>query len=92
MSGREAVEKLGIETYNAECKAIVMRFASEWRTTIDRLGRWIDFDNDYKTMDFSFMESEWWVFRQLWDKDAIYRGYEIPCVEYSVVQVLTPVF
>jgi isoleucyl-tRNA synthetase len=48
MSGLEAVEKLGIEKYNEECRAIVMRFAGEWRQTIERLGRWIDFDNDYK--------------------------------------------
>ena len=48
MSGLEAVEKIGIEKYNEECRAIVMRFASDWRSTIERLGRWIDFDNDYK--------------------------------------------
>jgi isoleucyl-tRNA synthetase len=77
LSGRDAVEKLGIEKYNAECKAIVMRYASEWRKTIGRLGRWIDFDNDYKTMNFSYMETEWWIFKQLWDKDAVYRGLKI---------------
>lgn len=48
MSGLEAVHKLGIQKYNEECRSIVMRYASEWRETIDRLGRWIDFDNDYK--------------------------------------------
>lgn len=48
MSGKVAVEKIGIKEYNAQCRAIVMRFASEWRQTITRLGRWIDFDNDYK--------------------------------------------
>lgn len=48
LSGRDAVMQLGLEKYNAECRAIVMRFASEWRQTIERLGRWIDFDNDYK--------------------------------------------
>ena len=48
LSGKMAVEKMGIEKYNAECRAIVMRFANEWRTTVNRLGRWIDFDNDYK--------------------------------------------
>lgn len=48
ISGRDAVMKMGIEQYNAECRAIVMRHATEWRHTIDRLGRWIDFDNDYK--------------------------------------------
>ena len=47
-SGRDAVLKLGIERYNEECRAIVMRFAGEWERTIDRLGRWVDFDNDYK--------------------------------------------
>ncbi|KAL2006689.1 hypothetical protein VTN00DRAFT_9357 [Thermoascus crustaceus] len=77
MSGLEAVEKLGIEAYNAECRAIVMRFASEWRQTIERLGRWIDFDNDYKTMNTSFMESVWWVFKQLFDKGLVYRGYRV---------------
>jgi isoleucyl-tRNA synthetase len=77
MSGLEAVEKLGIEKYNEECRAIVMRFASEWRETIERLGRWIDFDNDYKTMNSSFMESVWWVFKQLFDKGLVYRGYRV---------------
>lgn len=48
ISGKQAVLKLGIDKYNAECRAIVMRFSSEWRLTIERLGRWIDFDNDYK--------------------------------------------
>lgn len=77
MSGKDAVSKLGIKAYNTECRAIVMRYAGEWRHTIDRLGRWIDFDNDYKTMDTTFMESVWWVFKQLYDKDKVYRGYKV---------------
>lgn len=48
ISGKDAVMKLGLSNYNAECRAIVMKFSAEWRVTIDRLGRWIDFDNDYK--------------------------------------------
>ena len=48
MSGKNAVEQMGIVKYNEECKAIVMRFAKEWRQTVERLGRWVDFDNDYK--------------------------------------------
>jgi len=51
ISGKAAVMKLGLENYNAECRAIVMRFSEEWRHTIERLGRWIDFDNDYKVCD-----------------------------------------
>lgn len=48
ISGRDAVMQMGIENYNAECRAIVMRYSGEWRQIIERLGRWIDFDNDYK--------------------------------------------
>lgn len=48
MSGRDAVLQIGLEKYNSECRAIVMRYANEWRQIIERLGRWIDFDNDYK--------------------------------------------
>lgn len=71
------IEKFGIANYNRECREIVMRFVSEWRTTINRLGRWADFDNDYKTMDLKFMESVWWVFHELWQKKLIYRGYKV---------------
>ncbi|KAH8816299.1 tRNA synthetases class I-domain-containing protein [Xylogone sp. PMI_703] len=77
ISGREAVMKLGLAQYNQECRQIVMKYSSEWRQTIDRLGRWIDFDNDYKTMDPTFMESEWWVFKQIFDKGAVYQGYKV---------------
>ncbi|KAL2888957.1 isoleucyl-tRNA synthetase [Ceratocystis lukuohia] len=77
ISGRDAVMQMGIEKYNAECRAIVMTYAQEWRQTIDRLGRWIDFDNDYKTMDVSFMESCWWVFKRLFDQGDVYRAYQI---------------
>ncbi|KAH8175340.1 tRNA synthetases class I (I, l, M and v) domain-containing protein [Sarocladium implicatum] len=83
ISGKQAVMELGIGKYNAECRSIVMRYASEWRHTVERLGRWIDFDNDYKTMDFTFMESCWWVFKQLCDKDQVYQGFKV--MPYSTV-------
>ena len=76
-SGRDLVQELGIEAYNQECRSIVLKYADEWRQTIGRLGRWIDFDNDYKTMDPSFMESVWWVFKQLYDKGQVYREYKV---------------
>ena len=59
MSSAEAVEKLGIAGYNNECRKIVQRYTAEWRSTITRIGRWVDFDDDYKTMDPWFMESVW---------------------------------
>lgn len=74
---KEQVLELGIPKYNAACRAIVMKYSSEWRTTVTRLGRWIDFENDYKTMDLSFMESVWWVFKQLFEKDYVYRGFKV---------------
>ncbi|EDN98673.1 hypothetical protein SS1G_13532 [Sclerotinia sclerotiorum 1980 UF-70] len=83
ISGKDAVMKMGLAKYNEECRAIVMRYSSEWRTTIDRLGRWIDFDNDYKTMDPKFMESEWWVFSQIFKKGSVYQGYRV--MPYSTV-------
>ena len=77
MSAQEAVKKLGVKGYNDQCRSIVQRYTSEWEKTITRLGRWVDFKNDYKTMDPQFMESVWWAFKQLWDKDLIYQGTKV---------------
>lgn len=75
--GHDDVMELGIDKYNDECRAIVMRYSSEWRHTVERLGRWIDFDNDYKTMNTPFMESEWWAFKNLYEKGLVYRGLRV---------------
>ena len=77
LSAQQAVAELGVAGYNDECRAIVQRYVREWRQTITRLGRWVDFDNDYKTMDAWYMESLWWVVKQLWDKGLIYQGNKI---------------
>ncbi|NKB47682.1 MAG: isoleucine--tRNA ligase, partial [Legionellales bacterium] len=82
-SAQEVVAEQGVAQYNQACRAIVQRYASQWRQTITRLGRWVDFDHDYKTMDADFMESVWWVFKQLWDKKLIYQGTKV--VPYSTV-------
>ena len=74
---REQVFEMGIDKYNDTCRGIVTRYTKEWETTITRLGRWIDFENDYKTMDPSFMESVWWVFSELFKKDLVYQGYKV---------------
>jgi len=71
------VAKFGIANYNQECRKIVMRYANEWEEVIGRCGRWIDFQNDYKTMNLSYMESVWWVFKQLWSKELVYRGFKV---------------
>ena len=69
--------ELGIEKYNKECRDIVMQFAEDWKYYTKRLGRWIDFDKDYKTMDLNFMESVWWVFKQIYDKGLVYRKCKV---------------
>ncbi|KAK2952116.1 putative Isoleucine--tRNA ligase [Blattamonas nauphoetae] len=66
-----------IAEYNQKCREVVMLFANEWETIITRAGRWIDFKNDYKTMSLSFMESVWWAFDQLFDRNLVYRGVKV---------------
>lgn len=68
---------MGIPAYNAECRSIVMRYSGEWKQTIERVGRWIDFENDYKTLNPSYMESVWWVFGEMFDKGLVYRGLRV---------------
>ena len=68
---------MGVANYNAECRGIVTRYTAEWEKTVNRLGRWIDFKNDYKTMDPEFMESVWWVFDTMFKKGLVYRGYKV---------------
>jgi isoleucyl-tRNA synthetase len=81
MSASDFVAQYGVKKYNDECRGIVDRYVNEWEKTIGRLGRWVDFKNDYKTMDLTFMESTWWVFKSIWDKGLIYQGNKI--VPYS---------
>ena len=88
MSATEAVAEFGVAGYNDRCRGIVERYVAEWRATITRLGRWVDFDNDYKTMDAWYMESVWWVVKQLWDKGLIYRGFKVMPVSTSLQTVL----
>ena len=83
MSASDFVAQHGVKKYNDECRGIVDRYVNEWEKTISRLGRWVDFKNDYKTMDLTFMESTWWVFKSIWDKGLIYQGNKI--VPYSPV-------
>ena len=87
-SAQEAVREMGVARYNAECRAIVERYVAEWRQTITRLGRWVDFDDDYKTMDVWYMESVWWVVKQLWERGLIYQGMKVMPVSTALETVL----
>lgn len=77
IKGPQDVLKMGVANYNNECRKIVMRYSTEWEQIITRLGRWIDFENDYKTLYPTFMESVWWVFKQLYEKNLVYRGFKV---------------
>ncbi|MEC8882649.1 MAG: isoleucine--tRNA ligase [Pseudomonadota bacterium] len=83
MSTQDAVKKLGHAGYNQACRSIVQRYTSQWESTITRIGRWVDFDSCYKTMDTNFMESVWWAFETLWKKGLIYEGEKV--VPFSTV-------
>lgn len=76
LSSKKDIEALGIANFNALCRSAVQRYAKEWRTTVERLGRWVDMDHDYRTMDPDYMESIWWVFKQLYDRKLIYEGHK----------------
>lgn len=77
ITGPADVAAMGVAAYNDKCREIVMRYSSQWRDVVLRIGRWIDFDNDYRTMYPSFMESVWWAFSQLYEKGLVYRGVKV---------------
>ncbi|MCW2518375.1 MAG: ileS, partial [Mycobacterium sp.] len=71
------IEELGIDKFNDACRASVFKYAEEWRAYVTRQARWVDFDNDYKTLDPGYMESVLWAFKQLWDKGLAYEGNRV---------------
>jgi isoleucyl-tRNA synthetase len=77
ISDKAQIEEMGIEKFNDACRASVLKYTNEWRAYVTRQARWVDFDNDYKTLDPGFMESVIWVFKQLWDKGLAYEGIRV---------------
>lgn len=77
LSGAHSIENFGLAKFNEECRSIVLRYTEEWKTTVQRMGRWVDFNETYRTMDVTFMESVWWVFQQLYNKGLVYEGYKV---------------
>ena len=79
INSKHEIDEYGVANFNDKCRASVLKYTEEWRKTITRMGRWVDFDNDYKTMNPDFMETIWWVAKSLWDKGMIYEGkYILP--------------
>ncbi|TSC72752.1 MAG: isoleucyl-tRNA synthetase [Parcubacteria group bacterium Gr01-1014_38] len=71
---KRGIEEYGIEKFNAKCRSTVLSRVEEFTALLHRLGRWADYSKAYRTMDASFMESAWWVFKTAWDRGLVYRG------------------
>jgi isoleucyl-tRNA synthetase len=74
---KDEIEKMGVKKFNAFCRSRVFMYTREWGSIVERIGRWVDFENSYKTMDNSYIESVWWAFKQLYDKGFIYKGEKV---------------
>src|SRR5690625_3697255 len=77
ITDKSQIEQMGIAKFNEACRTSVLRYTKEWEEYVTRQGRWVDFENDYKTLDITFMESVIWAFKQLYDKGLAYEGYRV---------------
>ncbi len=77
VSGHSKIVEYGVDKFNEKCRSIVLTYTEEWKKAITRTGRWVDFDNGYRTMDKNYMESVWWSFKELYNKGLIYEGYNV---------------
>ena len=77
ITDKSQIDDMGIAAFNEACRESVLRYTDEWRAYVTRQARWVDFDNDYKTLDPNYMESVIWAFKQLWDKGLAYEGYRV---------------
>jgi isoleucyl-tRNA synthetase len=77
ITDKSQIDDMGIAAFNEACRESVLRYTDEWQAYVTRQARWVDFDNDYKTLDPSYMESVIWAFKQLWDKGLAYEGYRV---------------
>lgn len=77
ISGKKQIEEIGVATFNDACRENVLTYVQDWKKMVDRVARWTEFDNSYKTMDTTFMESVWWGLKQVWDKGLIYEDNKV---------------
>lgn len=89
VQGRLAIIDYGIEKFNAQCRTSVMKYTQEWEYYVNRQGRWVDFKNDYKTMDIEFMESVIWAFSELYKKDYIFEAFRVMPYSWAAESTLS---
>ena len=74
LKSKRDIEEYGIERFNQRCRESVFRYVKEWESMTDRIGFWVDMDDPYVTLDNSYIETGWWILRQLWDRGLLYAG------------------
>lgn len=89
LKGSGAIKALGVGEFNERCRASVLHYAKEWQGTITRLGRWVDWNEQYRTMDRSYMESVWWVFSELHKRGYVYRSHKVVPYSWRITAVLS---
>ena len=77
ISGKQDIERYGVEAFNKLCRASVFKYIDEWAQLTERMGFWIDLEHAYRTYDSSYIETVWWILKQLWDKQLLYQGYKV---------------
>jgi len=77
ISGKKQIEEKGIGVFNQTARDMVLSYANQWEEMVDRIGRWVEFTDSYKTMDSTYMESVWWALKSIWDKGLIYEGRKV---------------
>ena len=85
----QQINDFGIDKFNEACRSQVQTNTENWERVTRKIGRWVDFENDYKTMDIDFMESVWWVFKNLWENDLIYKDYKVLPYSWSAATPLS---
>jgi len=74
---KKEIEEIGIAKFNEAARSMVLKYVDDWKVYVERVGRWVDYDNSYKTMDNTYIESVWWALKRLWDKDLLYEGRKV---------------
>ncbi len=74
---KSEIDAMGVETFNDACRSSVLKYTKDWEDYVHRQARWVDFENDYKTLDLDYMESVMWAFKTLWDKGYVYEGFRV---------------
>ena len=85
----QQINDFGIGKFNEACRSQVQTNTENWERVTRKIGRWVDFENDYNTMDIDFMESVWWVFKNLWENDLIYKDYKVLPYSWSAATPLS---